>query len=42
MQAKAPAPAFEALLAAVRPHLTVREWEKLATALALPGDAAGR
>ena len=36
MQAKAPAPAFDAMLQAVRPHLTQREWEKLARALELP------
>jgi Hemerythrin HHE cation binding domain len=35
MRAKAPAPAFQALLAAVRPHLSIREWEKLARALQL-------
>ncbi|RYF15871.1 MAG: hypothetical protein EOO30_12905 [Comamonadaceae bacterium] len=34
MRAKAPAPAFEAVLAAVRPHLTPREWQKLEGALA--------
>ncbi|MBC5785135.1 hypothetical protein H8N03_19465 [Ramlibacter sp. USB13] len=33
MKAKAPAEAFEAVLAAVRPHLSSREWEKLAKAL---------
>jgi hypothetical protein len=31
----APAPVFQAILDAVRPHLTPREWEKLATALAI-------
>lgn len=36
MRAKAPAPALEAMLAVVRPHLTAREWEKLETALAQP------
>jgi hypothetical protein len=34
MKAQAPAPAFEAVLATVRPHLTQREWEKLEAALA--------
>lgn len=34
MRAKAPAPAFEAVLAAVRPHLRLREWQKLEGALA--------
>lgn len=33
MRAHAPAPAFEAVLATVRPHLTEREWEKLQAAL---------
>jgi hypothetical protein len=31
----APAPVFQAILDTVRPHLTPREWEKLATALAI-------
>jgi len=35
MQAHAPAPAFQAALDTVRPHLTAREWEKLARALDL-------
>jgi len=35
MRAKAPAPAFAALLATVRPHLSTREWDKLARALDL-------
>lgn len=35
MRAKAPAPAFAALLATVRPHLSTREWDKLARALEL-------
>lgn len=34
MRAKAPAPAFEAVLAVVRPHLAPREWQKLEGALA--------
>jgi hypothetical protein len=33
MKANAPAPAFEAAIETVRPHLTQREWEKLARAL---------
>jgi hypothetical protein len=32
----APAPAFRAMLDTVRPHLTEREWEKLARSLNLP------
>jgi iron-sulfur cluster repair protein YtfE (RIC family) len=32
----APAPAFNAVLGTVRPHLTEREWSKLENALALP------
>jgi hypothetical protein len=35
MKANAPAPAFQAALDTVRPHLTQREWEKLARALDL-------
>lgn len=35
MQAHAPAPAFAAALDTVRPHLTEREWEKLARSLGL-------
>lgn len=35
MRAHAPAPAFQAVIATVRPHLTPREWEKLAQALGL-------
>jgi hypothetical protein len=31
----APAPVFQAAITTVRPHLTPREWEKLATALAI-------
>lgn len=31
----APAPMFEAAIATVRPHLTAREWEKLAAVLAI-------
>lgn len=34
MRSKAPAPAFEAVLAVVRPHLAPREWRKLEGALA--------
>jgi hypothetical protein len=33
MRSKAPAPAFEAVLATVRAHLTDREWAKLARSL---------
>jgi hypothetical protein len=33
MKANAPAPAFQAALATVRPHMTQREWEKLEHAL---------
>jgi hypothetical protein len=33
MKANAPAPAFQAALETVRPHLTQREWEKLELAL---------
>ncbi|MBX3589186.1 MAG: hemerythrin domain-containing protein [Ramlibacter sp.] len=36
MQAHAPAPAFAAVLDTVRPHLTDREWAKLARSLGLP------
>jgi hypothetical protein len=36
MQAHAPAPVFEAVMAEVRPHLTDREWGKLAAVLRLP------
>lgn len=36
IRAKAPPPAFDAILAAARPHLTEREWAKLARALGLP------
>ena len=35
MKAGAPAPAFQAVIEVVRPHLTDREWEKLARALDL-------
>ncbi|AMO22912.1 hypothetical protein GCM10027034_34140 [Ramlibacter solisilvae] len=35
MKANAPAAAFEAVLDTVRPHLTPREWDKLARALEL-------
>jgi hypothetical protein len=34
LRAKAPAPAFEAILDTVRPHLTAQEWAKLERALA--------
>ena len=36
MRAKAPPPAFQAVLDTARPHLTTAEWGKLARALALP------
>lgn len=36
MQAHAPAPAFAAVLETVRPHLSTREWTKLARGLSLP------
>ncbi|WP_431276840.1 hemerythrin domain-containing protein [Variovorax ureilyticus] len=36
MRAHAPAPAFAAALDVVRPHLTEREWAKLAASLNLP------
>jgi len=36
MQAHAPKPVFDAVLAVVRPHLADREWGKLAAALGLP------
>lgn len=39
IRAKAPAPAFQAILATVQPHLTTREWAKLARALELPAVA---
>ncbi|MBI5278225.1 MAG: hemerythrin domain-containing protein [Burkholderiales bacterium] len=35
MQAKAPPQAFDAVVATVRPHLSQREWEKLANALGI-------
>ena len=35
MREHAPAPAFQAALDTVRPHLTTREWEKLARALGI-------
>jgi hypothetical protein len=35
MRAHAPAPAFEAVINTVRPHLTQREWEKLEQSLSL-------
>lgn len=35
MRAHAPAPAFEAALAVVRPHLSGRDWDKLSRALSL-------
>ena len=39
MKAHAPAPAFAAALGIVRPHLSAREWEKLARSLALPVES---
>lgn len=36
MRAKAPAPAFDAVMDAVRPHLTPGEWAKLTRSLGLP------
>jgi len=36
IRAKAPAPAFDAILALVQPHLDATEWAKLARALGLP------
>jgi hypothetical protein len=36
IRAKAPAPAFQAILETVRPHLAANEWAKLARALQLP------
>jgi hypothetical protein len=36
IRAKAPAPAFQAILETVRPHLAAGEWAKLARALELP------
>jgi hypothetical protein len=36
IRAKAPAPAFEAILGAAQPHLAARDWAKLARALDLP------
>ena len=36
IQQNAPAPAFQAILDTVRPHLSEREWAKLALALELP------
>jgi hypothetical protein len=36
IRTKAPAPAFQAILATVQPHLTQNEWAKLARALDLP------
>jgi hypothetical protein len=39
MQAHAPAPAFAAVLDTVRPHLSIREWTKLARSLSLPEGA---
>jgi hypothetical protein len=36
MRAQAPAPAFAAALDLVRPHLSEREWAKLAASLGLP------
>lgn len=36
MRAKAPAPAFQAILDTIQPHLDQREWAQLAVALGLP------
>ncbi|HVZ45578.1 MAG TPA: hypothetical protein VHA82_17340 [Ramlibacter sp.] len=36
VKAKVPAPALQAMLETVRPHLTRREWEKLAKGLEVP------
>ena len=36
IRAKAPAPAFQAILDTVQPHLTQQEWAKLARGLGLP------
>jgi hypothetical protein len=36
VRAKAPAPAFQAILDTVRPHLSEKEWAKLARGLGLP------
>jgi hypothetical protein len=44
MRAKAPAPAFQAVMDLVQPHLTTREWSKLTGALGIapvPGLVAG-
>ncbi|MCC2674862.1 MAG: hypothetical protein K0R58_1809 [Ramlibacter sp.] len=44
MRAKAPAPAFQAVMDLVQPHLTTKEWRKLTGALGLapvPGLVAG-
>jgi hypothetical protein len=40
MRAKAPPPAFAAVLDLVRPHLSAREWDKLAQALDLAPEPA--
>jgi hypothetical protein len=40
MRSKAPPQAFEAVVATVRPHLSQREWEKLAAALGMVGSGA--
>ncbi|MBK6005254.1 hemerythrin domain-containing protein [Ramlibacter ginsenosidimutans] len=40
LRAKAPPPAFAAVLDLVRPHLSAREWDKLAQALELPAEPA--
>lgn len=40
MRAKAPPPAFAAVLDLVRPQLSARDWEKLAQALDLPAEPA--
>jgi hypothetical protein len=39
MQVHAPAPAFAAVIATVRPHLTQREWDKLARCLRIPVES---
>jgi hypothetical protein len=39
IQAKAPAPAFQAILDTVQPHLSQQEWAKLVRALGLPAVA---
>ncbi len=41
VQHNAPAPAFQAILATVRPHLSAIEWHKLSRSLGLPATPAG-